>query len=245
VSAATDGQDAIEVIAEAGDTDPFDLILLDMQMPVRDGYETARALREGGYRGSIIALTAAAARGDRERCLQSGCDDHIAKPIERTELLSRLSGLGAAATAERSAPTSRTERPPRRVLLVEDDEDTRVALSRLLERRARLDVRAAGSGTEALEIAASVDWTPQVVLLDLTLPDLDGFEVLAALREMPSLDGTLLVALTGRTEPEVLERAMRSGIHEIVRKPVHDIGELTKLIFREGGIGEGESGPRP
>jgi CheY-like chemotaxis protein len=48
---------------------------------------------------------------------------------------------------------------------------------------------------------------------------------------MPSLDDTLFVALTGRTEPEILDRATRSGIDEIVRKPVQDVGSLARLIL--------------
>jgi PAS domain S-box-containing protein len=230
-TAAENGEVAIEAIAAAGDDDPFDVVLLDMQMPVLDGHETARRLRQRGYRGAIIALTAAATHADRERCLQSGCDDHLAKPVDRAALLemlrrhARSDGPGGAAPESEAAPKAR------RVLLVEDDEDARMALTQLLRRRAGIDLRGTGTGAGALEQAASADWTPQVVLLDLTLPDMDGFEVLAALRKMPSLDDTLFVALTGRTEPEILDRATRSGIDEIVRKPVQDVGELARLIL--------------
>jgi PAS domain S-box-containing protein len=229
-SAAENGEEAIEAIAAAEGDDPFDVVLLDIHMPVLDGHETARKLRQRGYRGVIIALTAAATQADREGCVQSGCDDHLAKPVDRAALLEMLrrharSGPDGAAPESEAAPNAR------RVLLVEDDEDARMALTQLLRRRAGIDLRATGTGAGALEQAASADWTPEVVLLDLTLPDMDGFEVLAALRKMPSLDDTLFVALTGRTEPEILDRATRSGIDEIVRKPVQDVGSLARLIL--------------
>jgi len=75
---AENGQMAIDMV----DKDNFDLILMDIQMPVLNGYDTTKLLRKGGFEGPIIALTASAIIGEREKCIAAGMDDYIAKPIK-------------------------------------------------------------------------------------------------------------------------------------------------------------------
>ena len=91
VTIAENGKVAVAQALAARAVDaPFDVILMDMQMPELDGYGAARELRHAGWNGPIIALTAHAMAEDRQRCLDAGCDDFTTKPVNRAELLGMI-----------------------------------------------------------------------------------------------------------------------------------------------------------
>ena len=111
VEIAEDGCLACEMAEKSqSEGKPFDLILMDIQMPRMNGYEATRWLRQHGWHGPIVALTAHALVGDREKCLAAGCDDYIAKPItsgKLYELLGRYVGQAkGTATSLRETPKS-------------------------------------------------------------------------------------------------------------------------------------------
>ena len=95
VTVVGDGRLAVE----AARAERCDVILMDMQMPELDGYGATSKLRQLGYDGPIIALTAHAMAGDRERCEKAGCDDYMTKPVDRAKLVALV-----AEWASRSAP---------------------------------------------------------------------------------------------------------------------------------------------
>lgn len=104
------GQEAVATaLAEEASGTPFDVVLMDMQMPVMDGYHATEQLRSVGYAHPIIALTAYAMADDREKSLHAGCDDHLTKPIAREELLEVIKRHAARKKANERASSSHVE----------------------------------------------------------------------------------------------------------------------------------------
>ncbi len=94
VCVAENGQIGLDkALAARDEKRPFDVILMDMQMPVMDGYTATSKLRAAGYEGTIIALTAHAMASDRQKCIDAGCDEFATKPIDRKKLIDLITQL--------------------------------------------------------------------------------------------------------------------------------------------------------
>jgi CheY-like chemotaxis protein len=107
VVVANHGREAIA----AWESDDFDLVLMDVQMPEMDGFEATAAIRakesRTGSHVPIIAMTAHALKGDRERCLKAGMDDYVAKPIRAQQLFDTIETVVAGSGTPKSPPDQR------------------------------------------------------------------------------------------------------------------------------------------
>jgi len=156
-----------------------------------------------------------------------------------TEMVLRL----PLAPAEEEAPvtveaTIAVHARPRRVLVVEDNDDARNMLVVLLKRDGH-EVRSAGDGPTAIEEAES--FAPEIILLDVGLPGLDGYAVARRLRASPHTADALLVALTGYGQADDRAKAFAAGFDRHLLKPV-DPARILELMREERGTGAPRSG---
>jgi CheY-like chemotaxis protein len=108
VKAADNGRKAVQAMQAAKDR-PFDVVLMDLQMPEMSGFEASQAIRQwesGGARVPLIALTAHAMPGDRERCLEAGMDGYLSKPIDVDELIATVERFGGRAARTLASQSS-------------------------------------------------------------------------------------------------------------------------------------------
>jgi signal transduction histidine kinase/CheY-like chemotaxis protein/HPt (histidine-containing phosphotransfer) domain-containing protein len=161
IEIAGDGRQALDLLNAEGD-DPFSLVLMDVQMPVLDGLEATRLIRNDGRweRLPIIAMTAHAMNGDRERCLQAGMNDYLSKPVQPAHLLATVDRYLREETKRSSVETDTSALAPADPELVNDA--LAVFLQLAPERMERLEIatRSGDAGViaqEARKIAVAAD----------------------------------------------------------------------------------------
>ncbi len=195
----------------------YDLIFMDLEMPELDGFGCTTEIRRwettnGRQPVPIIALTAHAIAGFRERCLATGMNDFLTKPIGASLL------VDAARSWVSGLPTA---------LVVDDSRDSRLLLERLLLGTGHLRVISAGSAIDALQTTLATRIS--VVFLDYELPDADGPMLAKALRRQPNLSGVPIVAVTGRDDLEAHRVLQESGCERILVKPIRQ-ESLTNVV---------------
>ena len=206
---------------------PFGLILLDAQMPGMDGFSVAERIKQDARlaKSFIIMLTSAGLRGDAARCRELGIKAYLTKPIKRSDLLQAVKVvLGSQAVTEENPSvvtihSLRESRGRLRILLVEDNRVNQVVATQFLEKRGH-KVTIAGNGRAALE--ALEKYTPDLILMDVQMPEMDGLQATAAIRqdELKTGKHIPIIAMTAHAMSGDRERCLEAGMDGYVSKPL-------------------------
>jgi len=236
-TAVDSGAAALRALIEASERHrPFALVLLDANMPEMDGFEVARRIRDTANIGSatIMMLSSSGQHDESHRCREVGIATHLTKPVDQRELLSAIGRVLAHEPGQRAVlPSSMlpAELPDRRlhVLLAEDNAVNQRLAASLLQRRGH-KVTIAANGREAL--TAVTGQTFDVVLMDVQMPEMGGFEATAAIRALETQRGGAhlpIVAMTAHAMKGDRERCLAAGMDEYLTKPL-DARHLCALV---------------
>ncbi|HMC60610.1 MAG TPA: response regulator, partial [Candidatus Solibacter sp.] len=229
--AAADGRETFLLLrnAERNQT-PFAMALIDASMPGLDGFAFTEQIRhDPGLVGPIVLLMPLAPRPeDASRCREPGVDACLTKPVGRTGLWKALMKASGEAVERDDQPALAKRRDrqgplrPLRVLVAEDNRVNQMVAVRLIEKRGH-SVVVASNGREVL--AAIERYHFDLVLMDAQMPEMDGFQATAAIREREKLTGGHLpiVALTAHAMAGDRERCLAAGMDHYVTKPIQPV----------------------
>jgi len=214
----------IEVAKNAGY--PFPLILLDGQMPEMDGFTLAEHIHNdpGLVKATIMMLTSAGHLGDAARCRELGISAYLVKPVRQGELFDSICQLLNKTTATEPAPlvtrhTLLEDKHRVHILLAEDNAINQTLAVRILEKRG-YSVTVAPDGQAAFEAFQAGQF--ELILMDIQMPRMDGFEATAAIRakEMVTGQHIPIVAMTANALVGDREKCLASGMDAYVSKPI-------------------------
>jgi PAS domain S-box-containing protein len=224
---AGDGAEALRTLAQASEADqPFSLVLTDANMPGMDGFQLADKIRKNPKLSgtAIMMLTSAGQRGDAARCRETGLEGYLTKPVGQSELLDAVLRVAGSKRPEAmpvlvTRPSLREEGRSLRLLLAEDNVVNQLLATRLLEKQGH-KVVTVGNGRALLERLEKE--TFDLVLMDIQMPEMDGFEATAAIRKEEESTGKhlLIVAMTAHAMQGDRERCLAAGMDGYIAKPV-------------------------
>jgi two-component system, sensor histidine kinase and response regulator len=261
------GREALEAFQEESQTGGgFDLIVLDAQMPEMDGFQVAEQIRSRGFGTdvTIMMLTSVGQSGDSQRCRRLGVQAYLIKPVQGTELRASIQNVLASERSESpkqaleviaaespAAPVAGgldSSETKLRILAAEDNAVNQAVVQKMMQKRGH-SVRVVENGKEAVE--AFQEERFDVVLMDVQMPEMDGFQATAAIRELERSEGPdrrpiPIIAMTAHAMKGDQERCLHAGMDAYVSKPLQ-ISELLEIIRSLAGRSDlgGESPASP
>jgi signal transduction histidine kinase/DNA-binding response OmpR family regulator/HAMP domain-containing protein len=237
VDAVASGKEAIAAIQERDATDPYDLVFMDWRMPGMDGLQASRYIKSDEtlrHRPAIVLVTAYGREEVREEAERLQLDGFLLKPVTKSMIVDTLVNVFVDG-GEDLRGSVEGERASRlrgaRVLVTEDNEINQQIAVELLE-GAGVTVTVANNGREAVEMLSGPGQPPfDVVLMDLQMPEMDGYQATAKLRSDARLAALPIIAMTAHATVEERQRCLAAGMNDHVAKPI-DPAALFEAVGR-------------
>jgi signal transduction histidine kinase/CheY-like chemotaxis protein/CHASE3 domain sensor protein len=248
VDAVESGKEAIAAVQAGDATDPYDVVFMDWRMPGMDGLQASRHIKSDEtlrHRPAIVLVTAFGREEVREEAERLQLDGFLLKPVTKSMIVDTLVNVFADGTEDlRGAADDEQASRLRgaRILVTEDNEINQQIAVELLE-GAGATVTVANNGREAVEMLSGPGRPPyDVVLMDLQMPEMDGYQATAKLRADPRLTSLPIIAMTAHATAEERQRCLASGMNDHVAKPI-DPAALFDAVGRFYMPAEGAPAP--
>lgn len=238
VTAVSSGQAAFDELRRArdGKVESYDLVILDWRMPGIDGLETARRINEELGSKTLPPLFMISAHDlaeVKENAEAVGIIEFLSKPFTASDLYDaiarRFSVRRNGEAAKAKVPASPTVNlHGTRVLVVDDNDINRQIAQEVLESEG-IEVELAVNGRDAVDLVADAGRPFDAVLMDIQMPEMDGYAATRAIRNLPSGKSLPIVAMTAHAMPEERERCLKEGMNDHVAKPFDAADLLAKL----------------
>jgi len=221
---------------EALSQNQFDILLLDIHMPVMDGYRTAESIRNGGqfYKDiPIIALTAAAIKGEKEKCFAHGMNEYVTKPFKTEVLISTIRALLPEKYSIEERTTSskqKQETSALKILVVEDNKVNQILVKSMLTKEG-FEISIAENGKQAVDILCNERF--DLVFMDLHMPVMDGLQATKLIRSHSNcLEKDIpIIALTGANTNNEQQECLNAGMTDFMTKPFRQ-KEILEIISK-------------
>jgi two-component system sensor histidine kinase/response regulator len=244
VDVVASGKEAIAAVQQHDATDPYDIVFMDWRMPGMDGLQASRHIKSNEtlkQQPAIVLVTAFGREEVREEAERLSLDGFLVKPVTKSMIVDTLVNVFSEAVESTGVTAGEHEKRLRgaSILLTEDNDINQQIAIELLEGAGAL-VTVANNGREAVDALANGPQPPpfDVVLMDLQMPEMDGYQATAKLRSDPRFKSLPIIAMTAHATIEERQRCLAAGMNDHISKPIDPA-----LLFETVGRFYKSSGP--